>query len=111
MLNRHLDRILADLPVQFNHKGIFYGPAGVTRGPVTENQQLMAGGLDLKLDSNLYVKAEIMGTVEIRIGDPIAIRHETDDGAVDSVPLKVHDIKKSADNAQLLTITLAWARR
>jgi hypothetical protein len=101
-LNRHLGRILGDLPVQFVHKGRAYGPAGVTRGPISEDQRLMAGGLDLKLDSNLYVQASVLYGATIAVGDPIAIGTDQ---------LKAHDVRKSADNAQLLIITLSWARR
>lgn len=100
-LNRHLDKIVGDLPVTFKHKTVTYGPAGVTRGPISEDQQLMAGGLDIKLDSNLFVKAEIL-TAPIKVGDSILIGTER---------LKVHSANASADAGQLLKIVLAWDRQ
>lgn len=100
-LNRHLDKLVGDLPVAFRHRSVTYGPAGCTRSPLSEDQQLMAGGLDLKLDSNLQVKADILKT-PIKVGDSIIIGSDR---------LKAHSVKLSEDAGQLVKVVLAWDRQ
>ena len=100
-LNRHLTTLVGDLPVSFTHKGTIYGPAGVTRSKLREDQKLMLGGLDAKLDSILYVKASVLGAATIAIGDQIFIGSER---------LTVHDLDRSADAGQLVKLTLAWLK-
>lgn len=99
-LNRHLDKIVGDLPITvFIDGAAFTG----TRGPISENQRLLLGGLEEKLAWNLYCKADAFGGVAIP-GIGALVESE-------GVVYKIVDRNDSADGHQLLRFVLAFARR
>jgi len=101
-LNRHLTTIVGDLPVTATISG---QTVTGTRGPITDDQRLLLGGLDEKLAFNLYFKADAF-TASTPPGIGILVEITGD-----PTKYKVADRKLSADNGQLVILTLAFARR
>ena len=97
-LNGHLARLMSDIPTTFYWEGVAYTGA---RATADFTQQLEIGGMDQKVAYQIFAKADQFE------GAPPA------EGAifvVESLNMRVVDVRKSPDNSQLLAFTMAYGR-
>lgn len=107
--NEHLDTLIGHMPVTF----VWTGGANATgktytgaRTSTDRSGTLILGGEELKLEFDLFVKADEFA------GDPaLPVK-----GAIFQITgiaptMRVIDSKASPDNGQLLTFSLAFARQ
>ena len=98
-LNGHLDRVINDIPIKFRWNGVDY--QGVRSSP-DFSQTLEPGGADQVIEYNLFVRAsDIIGNLPDV--DSVMI--------VDQIAMRVVHVKRSPDNAQLLSFAMAFARK
>lgn len=98
-LNGHLTRIITDLPVTFIWNGVSYQ---AVRSSPTLSQTLEVGGIDEKIEFQLFVKADALPTIK---------PHEGAIFTIDGIKMRVLEVKKSPDDAQLLSFALGFARQ
>lgn len=99
IFNGHMDRVISDMPVTFMWENLPY--QGVKTTP-DFTQELEIGGIDQKIQFNLFVKADSFNAVFPKEGDIFVI---------DGIRMKVIEVRKSPDSGQVLNFQMAFARR
>jgi hypothetical protein len=96
-LSGHLTRIMSDIPVRFVWVGQEY--QGVKSTPdLTQN--LEVGGLDEKVDFQIFVKKDSLPSVP-EIGQIMT---------VEGRKMRVNEVRRSPDNENLISLQMASAR-
>ena len=98
--DEHLTRVIDDLPVPFTWNG---KPYTGTRSSTDNSQLLVVGGVEQKIEYQLFIKTSTMTATRLP--------HEGDIFIMDNERMRVVRTRRSPDSVLLLTCDMAFSRQ